>query len=334
MPITRRALNNGTCTQTADPAVRDPAKLPAARHSRHLQPLLGRDAVAAQHHRLASARCSRRSPRCAPTPPSMQINNDPSVSNFINTGDSNLVRAMPTVGLEYRYPFISVQSWGTQTIEPIAQIIARPNETQVGRWPNEDAQSLDLRRQQPVPRRQILRLGPRRRRRPRQLRPAIHRADSIKAGFVNALFGQSYQLVRTELVRASAAPTNTGLDSGLDTSRVRLRGARLLPAELDISRSVRASASTTTPSTCKRHRAGSDAPTSTAGMSRCSTATTPPSPNSASSTAARASWAPAGQARRQLGRCSAAARYDINAEKFDQTPVSALAISTIASSWP
>ena len=72
----------------------------------------------------------------------MQINNHPGVSNFINTGDTNLVRAMPTVGLEYRYPFISVQSWGTQTVEPIAQIIARPNEPQVGKWPNEDAQSL------------------------------------------------------------------------------------------------------------------------------------------------------------------------------------------------
>ena len=49
---------------------------------------------------------------------------------------------MPTVGLEYRYPFISVQSWGTQTIEPIAQIIVRPNETSIGKLPNEDSQSL------------------------------------------------------------------------------------------------------------------------------------------------------------------------------------------------
>ena len=72
----------------------------------------------------------------------MQINNDPGVANYIATGDSNLVRAMPTVGVEYRYPFISVQSWGTQTIEPIAQVIARPNEPQIGKWPNEDAQSL------------------------------------------------------------------------------------------------------------------------------------------------------------------------------------------------
>ena len=49
---------------------------------------------------------------------------------------------MPTVGLEYRYPFIGVQSWGTQTIEPIAQIIVRPNEPNIGRLPNEDSQSL------------------------------------------------------------------------------------------------------------------------------------------------------------------------------------------------
>ena len=74
----------------------------------------------------------------------MNINSDPGVSNFINTGESSLVRVMPTVGIEYRFPFISVESWGTQTIEPIAQLIARPNEQQIGKWPNE---SVKLRRQ-------------------------------------------------------------------------------------------------------------------------------------------------------------------------------------------
>ena len=49
---------------------------------------------------------------------------------------------MPTVGLEYRYPFINVQPWGTTTIEPIAQVIVRPNETYAGKLPNEDAQSM------------------------------------------------------------------------------------------------------------------------------------------------------------------------------------------------
>ena len=104
-------------------------QLPVARRSRHLQPLLGRDALAAQHHRPVragvhavrfGARRCRRACRSTTTR---------AFPTYINTGDSNLVRAMPTVGLEYRYPFINVQSWGTQTIEPIAQIIARPNET-------------------------------------------------------------------------------------------------------------------------------------------------------------------------------------------------------------
>ena len=70
------------------------------------------------------------------------ISNQPGVSNFLPVGDTQALRLMPTVGLEYRYPFINVQPWGTTTIEPIAQIIARPNETYAGKLPNEDAQSM------------------------------------------------------------------------------------------------------------------------------------------------------------------------------------------------
>ena len=79
---------------------------------------------------------------------------------------------MPTVGLEYRYPFINVQPWGTQTVEPIAQVIVRPNETYAGKLPNEDAQSLVFDASNLFSGRQILRLRPRRRRRPRQCRRA------------------------------------------------------------------------------------------------------------------------------------------------------------------
>jgi LPS-assembly protein len=49
---------------------------------------------------------------------------------------------MAGIGLEYQYPFTSVSSWGTQTITPIAQFIARPNEIIPRIQPNEDAQSL------------------------------------------------------------------------------------------------------------------------------------------------------------------------------------------------
>lgn len=51
-------------------------------------------------------------------------------------------RGMPAVGLEYRYPFVSSFTGGNQVIEPIAQFIARPNEAEIGKLPNEDAQSI------------------------------------------------------------------------------------------------------------------------------------------------------------------------------------------------
>src|SRR3979411_490813 len=47
-----------------------------------------------------------------------EISNQPGVSNFLPVGDTQALRVMPTIGLEYRYPFINVQPWGTTKIEP------------------------------------------------------------------------------------------------------------------------------------------------------------------------------------------------------------------------
>jgi LPS-assembly protein len=146
---------------------------------------------------------------------SMQISNDPTVANYIQTGDSNLVRAMPAVGMEYRYPFISVQSWGTQTIEPIAQVIARPNETQVGRFPNEDAQSFmfdtsNLFRMDKFAGWDRVEGGG------RTNYGVQYTAQFTKSGSVTTVFGQSYQLYGQNSY-ALAGVANTGLDSGLDT---------------------------------------------------------------------------------------------------------------------
>ncbi len=146
---------------------------------------------------------------------SIQVNNDPGVSNFIQTGDSNLVRAMPTVGLEYRYPFISTHAWGTQTIEPIAQVIARPNETQIKRFPNEDAQTLvfddsNLFRVDKFSGYDRVEGGG------RANYGAQYTTQFNQGGFVNMLFGQSYQLFGQNSF-AQASTTNTGLDSGLDS---------------------------------------------------------------------------------------------------------------------
>lgn len=64
------------------------------------------------------------------------------MSSYADLGRENLARGMATVGFEARYPMISVHSWGTQIFEPIAQVVVRNNETQIGKFPNEDAQSL------------------------------------------------------------------------------------------------------------------------------------------------------------------------------------------------
>lgn len=67
------------------------------------------------------------------------------IGNFLNVNGNDTVtsRVTPTVGLEYRYPFVATtEKWGTHTIEPIAQIVARPNETRIGQLPNEDSQSV------------------------------------------------------------------------------------------------------------------------------------------------------------------------------------------------
>jgi len=214
--ITQTALNNGTCAQTADPAIKNSANcllrgIPGT-YSRFSAETHWRrsftDSFGQEFTPFMSLRADAGS---------MQINSDPSVSNFINTGDTNLVRAMPTVGLKYRYPFISVESWGTQTVEPIAQVIARPNETQVGKWPNEDAQSLifddsNLFRVDKFSGWDRVEGGG------RANYGVQYTAQFNQGGSVNALFGQSYSLFGQNSF-AVGGVSNTGLDSGLDTRR-------------------------------------------------------------------------------------------------------------------
>jgi len=148
---------------------------------------------------------------------SVEVVGDPGVSNFMNTGQTEVARVMPTVGLEYRYPFISVQSWGTQTIEPIAQIIARPDETGIGLVPNEDSQSLifdasNLFRTNKYSGWDRVEGGGR-------LNAGInYTAQFNRGGFVNVMFGQSYHLFGQNSF-AVGGPTNTGIQSGLDTNR-------------------------------------------------------------------------------------------------------------------
>ncbi len=147
----------------------------------------------------------------------MTINNQPGVSNFMDTGDSTVTRAMPTVGLEYRFPFIGVQGWGTQTIEPIAQLIIRPSETAIGKLPNEDAQSLvfddtNLFKVDKFSGWDRVEGGSR-------VNAGLqYTAQFNRGGNLNMLFGESYQLFGLNSF-AVGDITNTGLGSGLDTTR-------------------------------------------------------------------------------------------------------------------
>ena len=122
-----------------------------------------------------------------------------------------------TVGLEYRYPFINVQSWGTQTIEPIAQVVMRPNEGNIGRFPNEDAQSLvfddsNLFKVDKFSGWDRAEGGG------RANVGMQYTAQFNRGGFLNVLFGQSYHLFGTNSF-AVADIANTGVDSGLESSR-------------------------------------------------------------------------------------------------------------------
>lgn len=84
------------------------------------------------------------------------VSNQPGVSNFLPVGDTQALRVMPTVGLEYRYPFINVQPWGTTTIEPIAQLIRSSRRTRCGQASQRGRPEHGLRCQQSFQRRQVL----------------------------------------------------------------------------------------------------------------------------------------------------------------------------------
>jgi LPS-assembly protein len=145
------------------------------------------------------------------------ISNQPGVSNFLPVGDTQAFRAMPTVGLEYRYPFINVQPWGTTTVEPIAQVIIRPNEPYAGKLPNEDAQSMvfdasNLFSVDKFSGYDRVEGGGR-------ANVGVQATTQFdRGGSVNVLFGQSYQLFGLNSF-AVADVTNTGLNSGLDKPR-------------------------------------------------------------------------------------------------------------------
>ncbi len=138
-------------------------------------------------------------------------------SNFFGGQNDQLDgRVTPGVGFEWRYPFIASTSWASHVIEPIAQIIARPNVSNAGLTPNEDAQSLvfddttlfswnkfsGYDRVEGGVRANV---------------GAQYTMNLNSGGYFNTLFGQSYQLAGNnpyDLYDIS----NVGQNSGLETN--------------------------------------------------------------------------------------------------------------------
>jgi LPS-assembly protein len=216
-PITQNAFNTGQCDRvTADPSVKTPMDcilrgFPGT-YSRASAEATWKRTLIDPWGEKWTPFVSLRGDIAA-----LSVQNETGVANYLPTGDSSVGRFMPAVGLEYRYPFISVHSWGTQTIEPVAQLIISPNETQIGKLPNEDAQSLvfddsNLFSLNKFSGWDRIEGGTR-------LNAGIqYTAHFNNAGSFNALFGQSYQLFGQNSF-AIADTVNTGLSSGLAKPR-------------------------------------------------------------------------------------------------------------------
>ncbi|MCB1384394.1 MAG: LPS-assembly protein LptD [Nitratireductor sp.] len=58
------------------------------------------------------------------------------------TSNDQIWRGMPAATLEIRYPLVANDGMVSHLFEPIAQVIVRPDETHIGAFPNEDAQSM------------------------------------------------------------------------------------------------------------------------------------------------------------------------------------------------
>ena len=139
-------------------------------------------------------------------------NLQPAFFNGASSGAS--ANAMPGVGLEYRYPFVSNSPLGQQVIEPIAQLIVRPNEVMPKLDINADAQSLvfdttNLFSWSKYSGYDRVEGGTR-------LNYGLQYTDNFSnGGHANFVAGQSIQLAgQNSYTIADAA--NTGLDSGLD----------------------------------------------------------------------------------------------------------------------
>jgi LPS-assembly protein len=134
-----------------------------------------------------------------------------------NSADTFRGRALTGIGMEYRLPMAARSTGMTHIIEPIGQVVLRPDEVTDRALVNEDAQSLVFDDTNIFAISKFSGYD----RFEGGLRAnygAQYTARYDSGGYANFLFGQSYQMAgRNSYANPDAA--NTGLGSGLDTKQ-------------------------------------------------------------------------------------------------------------------
>ncbi|MCP4183375.1 MAG: LPS-assembly protein LptD [Hyphomicrobiales bacterium] len=142
--------------------------------------------------------------------------NPNSASNPLLNNQS-LFRAMPTAGLEIRYPLIAQDGFASHIFEPIAQIFAGTDETRIGQFPNEDAQSMVFDTTNLFTRNRFSGYD----RIEGGIRANVgfrYSANFVAGGGLDVVAGQSFHLAGQNSF-AQRDLVNAGVESGLDTDR-------------------------------------------------------------------------------------------------------------------
>ncbi|SKA28781.1 LPS-assembly protein LptD [Consotaella salsifontis] len=129
--------------------------------------------------------------------------------------DDSGARFMPTAALEARYPYLIETAHSSHVIEPIGQIILRPDETNIGLLPNEDSEGLvfntgNLFQLDKFAGYDRIEGGTR-------ANLGIHYLGTLDTGYtLDAMFGQSYHLAGQNSF-AQRDLALVGYDSGLES---------------------------------------------------------------------------------------------------------------------
>ncbi len=149
----------------------------------------------------------------------IQQNHD-DLASFGNplTNNRSIYRYMPAAEFEVRLPLIAYDGTTTHIFEPIAQIIARSNETHIGEIANEDAQSLVFDTSNLFSRNKFS--GYDRVEGGTRANLGFRFSSTFENGSsINIMAGQSFHLAGKNSFANTDDLTNTGEESGLETDR-------------------------------------------------------------------------------------------------------------------